>query len=165
MFRCGPGCLYVYIRRYAYICMYGCMCGYTYGSVYVCMYLHMYLYTFTCVDRYVCMCRSLHLIYLRILNTLVLGSYLYICMYVCIYVYIYICVYICIYAYMCVRTHIGTHGYRYACGAPPLGCPLNIFSDPRRGCYMVLHMFIFFFFSATFVRAISLEPLLAETPN
>ena len=40
-----------------------------------------------------------------------------------------------------------------------------VISDPRRGCYMGLSTFIFFFFSATFVRAISLEPLLAETPN
>ena len=62
-------------------------------------------------------------------------------------------------------------------------CDCVIISDPRRGCYIVLPMFIFFFFffflfffsffffffffffSATFVRAISLEPLLAETPN
>ena len=49
--------------------------------------------------------------------------------------------------------------------------PTSIVSDPRRGCYIVLLVFIFFFFlsfflfSATFVRAISLEPLLAETPN
>ena len=41
-----------------------------------------------------------------------------------------------------------------------------IISDPRRGCFMGLSTFIFFsFFSATFVRAISLEPLLTETPN
>ena len=45
-----------------------------------------------------------------------------------------------------------------------------IISDPRRGCYIVLPVFIFFlfffsFFSATFVQPISLEPLLAETPN
>ena len=47
---------------------------------------------------------------------------------------------------------------------------LNHFiSDPRRGCYMGLSAFIFFFFLSffrhDFVRAISLEPLLAETPN
>ena len=52
-----------------------------------------------------------------------------------------------------------------------------LISDPRRGCYIVLSMFIFFFFflfSFSFfffffrhdiVRPISLEPLLAETPN
>ena len=45
-----------------------------------------------------------------------------------------------------------------------------IISDPRRGCYMGLSTFIFlfsfiFFFRHDFVRAISLEPLLAETPN
>ena len=49
---------------------------------------------------------------------------------------------------------------------------LVIISDPRRGCYIVLSMFIFSFFffffsffSATLVRPISLQPLLAETPN
>ena len=42
-------------------------------------------------------------------------------MYVCVYVYMYI------YAYMCACAHIGTHGYRYACGVPPLGCPLIIY--------------------------------------
>ena len=50
----------------------------------------------------------------------------------------------------------------------------DIFSDPRRGCFMGLSTFIFlffffsfffFFFCHDFVRAISLEPLLAETPN
>ena len=42
----------------------------------------------------------------------------------------------------------------------------SLISDPRRGCFMGLSMFIFFFFfPATFVRPISLEPLLAETPN
>ena len=47
----------------------------------------------------------------------------------------------------------------------PRTCLVNIIiSDPRRGCYIVLPVFIFFF-SATFFRAISLEPLLAETPN
>ena len=48
-----------------------------------------------------------------------------------------------------------------------------LFSDSRRGCFMGLSTFIFFFFfsfffsffSATFVRPISLEPLLTETPN
>ena len=50
-----------------------------------------------------------------------------------------------------------------------------VISDPRRGCYMGLLtlIFIFFFFSFSFffffrhdfVRAISLELLLAETPN
>ena len=45
-----------------------------------------------------------------------------------------------------------------------------IISDPRRGCYMglsnVLFSFFFsFFFRHDFVRPISLEPLLAETPN
>ena len=44
-----------------------------------------------------------------------------------------------------------------------------IFSDPRRGCFMGLSMFIFFlfsfFFRHDFVQPISLEPLLAETPN
>ena len=47
-----------------------------------------------------------------------------------------------------------------------------IISDPRRGCFMGLSTFIFFFFSFfsfffrhDFVRPISLEPLLAETPN
>ena len=40
-----------------------------------------------------------------------------------------------------------------------------VISDPCRGCFMGLSMFIFFlFFSATFVRPISLEPLLTETP-
>ena len=39
-----------------------------------------------------------------------------------------------------------------------------VISDPRRGCYMGLSMFIFFP-RHDFVRAISLEPLLAETPN
>ena len=37
-------------------------------------------------------------------------------------------------------------------------------SDPHRGCYMGLSMFIFFS-RHDFVRPISLEPLLAETPN
>ena len=47
----------------------------------------------------------------------------------------------------------------------------SLISDPRRGCYMGLSTFIFFllffffFFRHDFVRAISLEPLLAETPN
>ena len=45
----------------------------------------------------------------------------------------------------------------------------NIISDPRRGCYIVLPMFIFFFFFLFFrhdiVWPISLEPLLAETQN
>ena len=44
-----------------------------------------------------------------------------------------------------------------------------VVSDPRRGCYMGLSTFIFhfffFFFRHDSVRAISLEPLLAETPN
>ena len=50
-----------------------------------------------------------------------------------------------------------------------------VISDLRRGCYMVLSMFIFFsffffflfsfFFRHDFVWPISLEPLLAETPN
>ena len=42
-----------------------------------------------------------------------------------------------------------------------------LISDPRRGCYMGFLEFIFFlfFFRHDFVRAISLEPLLAETPN
>ena len=42
-----------------------------------------------------------------------------------------------------------------------------LISDPRRGCFMGLSMFIFllFFFRRDFVRPISLEPLLAETPN
>ena len=44
-----------------------------------------------------------------------------------------------------------------------------VISDPRRGRYMVLHAFIFlsffFFFRHDFVRAISLEPSLVETPN
>ena len=45
-----------------------------------------------------------------------------------------------------------------------------IISDPRRGCHIVSSMFIFFsffflFFSATFVAAISLEPLLVEAPD
>ena len=48
-----------------------------------------------------------------------------------------------------------------------------IISDPRRGCYLGLSMFIFFFFflfflcffRRDFVRPISLESLLAETPN
>ena len=46
---------------------------------------------------------------------------------------------------------------------------MHIFSDPRRGCYMGLSTFIFFlfsfFFRHDFVQPISLEPLLAETPN
>ena len=55
-------------------------------------------------------------------------------------------------------------------GRPRTCLDIIIISDPRRVCYMVLPMFIFFFFffpffSVTFVRAISLEPLLAETPN
>ena len=46
----------------------------------------------------------------------------------------------------------------------------SLISDPRRGCFMGLLTFIFLFSfflfsSATFVRPISLEPLLAETPN
>ena len=40
-----------------------------------------------------------------------------------------------------------------------------IISDPRRGRFMGLLAFIFFFFRHDFVRAIYLEPLLAETPN
>ena len=43
-----------------------------------------------------------------------------------------------------------------------------LISDPRRGRYMVLHSFIFlfsFFSRHGFVRAISLEPSLVETPN
>ena len=39
-----------------------------------------------------------------------------------------------------------------------------IISDPHRGCYMGLHAFIFFSLH-DLVRAIYLEPLLAETPN
>ena len=46
---------------------------------------------------------------------------------------------------------------------------LPLISDPRRGCFIVLSMFIFFlfsfFFRHDFVRPKSLEPLLAETPN
>ena len=46
---------------------------------------------------------------------------------------------------------------------------LVIISDPRRGRYMVLPAFLFyfffFFFRHDFVRAISLEPSLVETPN
>ena len=45
----------------------------------------------------------------------------------------------------------------------------NIISDPRRGCFMGSHEFIFFFSSFFFrrdlVRAISLEPSLVETPD
>ena len=43
-----------------------------------------------------------------------------------------------------------------------------LISDPRRGCFMGLSMFIFLFFFFSrhdFVRPISLEPLLAKTPN
>ena len=48
-----------------------------------------------------------------------------------------------------------------------------LISDPRRGCLMGLHEFVFFFFffflslffRHDFVRAISLELLLTETPN
>ena len=44
--------------------------------------------------------------------------------------------------------------------------PQPLISDPRRGCFMGLSMFIFFFFfHHDFVRPISLELLLAETPN
>ena len=38
-------------------------------------------------------------------------------------------------------------------------------SNPRRGCYIVLSMFIFFFFRHDFVAAISLEPSLVQTPD
>ena len=98
--------MYIYEGMRIYACR--CVCGYTYGLV--CVYLHMFLYAYTCVDRYACVCRSSHLIYMHILSTLVLGSYLYIRMYVQ-YVYMYICIYMCvyIYAYMCARAHIGTH--------------------------------------------------------
>ena len=45
----------------------------------------------------------------------------------------------------------------------------RLVGDPRRGCFMGLwrsFFFFFFFFSGhDFVRSISLEPLLAETPN
>ena len=42
-----------------------------------------------------------------------------------------------------------------------------IISNPRRGCYIVLSMFIFFlfFFRHDFVAAISLESSLVETPD
>ena len=43
-----------------------------------------------------------------------------------------------------------------------------VISDPRRGCFMGFHEFIFFFFffsPADLVRAISLEPSLVETPD
>ena len=42
-----------------------------------------------------------------------------------------------------------------------------LISDPHWGCFMGLATFIFFFFFffPPLVRAISLEPLLAETPN
>ena len=57
-------------------------------------------------------------------------------------------------------------------GQPRTCLIIIITSDPRRGCYIVLSMFIFFlfflfsnFFRHDFVRPISLEPLLAETPN
>ena len=43
---------------------------------------------------------------------------------------------------------------------------LLLISHPRRGRYMVLLAFnFFFFFRHDFVRAISLEPSLVETPN
>ena len=49
---------------------------------------------------------------------------------------------------------------------------IRLISDPRRVCYIVLSMFIFFlfsffffFFRHDFVRPISLELLLAETQN
>ena len=42
-----------------------------------------------------------------------------------------------------------------------------LISDPRRGCFMGFHEFIFFlfFFRHDLVRAISLEPSLVETPD
>ena len=113
------------------------------------MWVHIWICICMCVPTYVSIhirvwidtraCRSSHLIYLRILSTLVLGSYLYIHMYVCVYVYIY--------AYMCACAHTGTHDYRYACRSP-LGCPLiiiyfrNIIISPHYMC-ICAHTFLY----------------------
>ena len=54
---------------------------------------------------------------------------------------------------------------------PPSATATCVISDPRRGCYIVLSMFIFFsfffsfFFRHDFVAAISLEPSLVQTPD
>ena len=64
--------MYIYGGMPIYACMGVCvgthMDLYMYVCTYICVCIHIR------VDRYACVCRSSHLIYLRILNTLVLGS-------------------------------------------------------------------------------------------
>ena len=95
----------VYIRRYAYICM--CVCVWVHIWTCMCVPTYVSVCIYVCRSIRVCVCRSSHLIYMHILSTLILGSYLYIRMCVCVYVYMYIyaCIYIYICIYVCARTH------------------------------------------------------------
>ena len=131
MFRCGPLCLYVYIRMYAYICMYGCMCGYTWICIcmYVPTYVSVYIYVRGSIRVRVSIIASYLFAYFKYTSSRFIYVHMY--MFICTYIYIYIYIYVYICLYMCVRARMDTHGYRFYVPALALQATMHSFTRQK----------------------------------